>query len=555
MKHTHTTDSTLLHKGPCTPCGSSDANATYDDGHSYCFSCGAYGRGEGETPRTHTPKRNALMQPLTGECVGLARRKITEATCQKFGYIVATQGRTPVQAAPYYDDAGTLVAQKIRTADKQFRINGSLDDALPFGAHAWPKTGKKIVITEGEIDAMSMSQAQGNKWPVVSIASGAGPQVRKYIAKHKAYFCGFDEVVICFDMDEIGRRAAQEAAEIIGPRSRIMELPEGFKDANEMLVAGKVEDLITAMWRAKAYRPEGLVGLEDIRDKAQQAPQEGLPWPWPGLTTLTYGIQKPYIYTIGAAAGAGKTDLLHMIITHLLMVCGVHVGAFLLEEEPHTTGVRLASKVAKRLLHTPESWDAGVFNRAFDALTDADGKLHLYDSFGMSDWDTVREKIEYLHGVEGVEYFVIDHLTAFAAGAEDERKTLESIMAEMSGLATRLKITIILVSHLATPEGAPHEEGGRVQLRHFKGSRSIAFWTFGAIGMERDQQAEDIDERHTTTIRLLKARGFGWNVGKTMNLRFDPDTGLLHESYSAGTTSAGAHGFRDESQPTDNSDF
>jgi hypothetical protein len=30
-----------------------------------------------------------------------------------------------------------------------------------------------IVVTEGEIDALAMSQVQGNKWPVVSIACGA----------------------------------------------------------------------------------------------------------------------------------------------------------------------------------------------------------------------------------------------------------------------------------------------------------------------------------------------------------------------------------------------
>ena len=32
--------------------------------------------------------------------------------------------------------------------------------------------GKKLTITEGEIDALSVSQAFDNKWDVVSISSG-----------------------------------------------------------------------------------------------------------------------------------------------------------------------------------------------------------------------------------------------------------------------------------------------------------------------------------------------------------------------------------------------
>ena len=32
-------ESKLLYKGACEDCGSSDAKAYYDDGHTHCFSC------------------------------------------------------------------------------------------------------------------------------------------------------------------------------------------------------------------------------------------------------------------------------------------------------------------------------------------------------------------------------------------------------------------------------------------------------------------------------------------------------------------------------------
>jgi twinkle protein len=46
-------------------------------------------------------------------------------------------------------------------------------EAQLFGQHLWRTSGKRVIVTEGEIDAMSMSQVQDNKWPVVSVKNGA----------------------------------------------------------------------------------------------------------------------------------------------------------------------------------------------------------------------------------------------------------------------------------------------------------------------------------------------------------------------------------------------
>ena len=44
-------ESNLISKGPCDDCGSSDACAVYDDGHSYCFSCETHTQGAESSPR------------------------------------------------------------------------------------------------------------------------------------------------------------------------------------------------------------------------------------------------------------------------------------------------------------------------------------------------------------------------------------------------------------------------------------------------------------------------------------------------------------------------
>ena len=108
------------------------------------------------------------------------------------------------------------------------------------------------------------------------------------------------------------------------------------------------------------------------------------------------------------------------------------------------------------------------------------------------------------------------------------------MMAEMGSLVKELGVWVLFVSHLATPEGTPHEEGGRAKIRHFKGSRAIGFWSHFMIGLERNQQAEEEDDRSTTVYRMLKDRYTGRSTGETFNIRYDQKTGRLVETQADG---------------------
>ena len=104
----------------------------------------------------------------------LKKRGITQKTCEIWGYGVSEYKGQKVQVANYRNRAGDLKAQKIRFANKDFSVVGSMKDVGLYGEHIWRdgRDGKFITITEGEIDALSLSQAMDNKWPVVSLPSG-----------------------------------------------------------------------------------------------------------------------------------------------------------------------------------------------------------------------------------------------------------------------------------------------------------------------------------------------------------------------------------------------
>lgn len=542
-------DSTLVSKGPCDDCGSSDACALYDDGHTHCFSCGKTKSGTGGEPSA-APKKKKDRTLVDGEVRALPKRFITEETCKKWGYRCGELSGKPVQIANYCDESGVPVAQKIRFADKTFTITGDPKQLGLYGQHLWRDGGKKIVITEGEIDALTVSQLQQNKWPVVSVPNGA-QGAAKSIAKASEWLEKFEQVIFLFDDDEPGRKAAPECAELITPGKAFIARIDGFKDANEALQAGQGAKVIDAIWSAKVFRPDGLVEIDDIIEEAEKPVEWGLPWCFETLTKLTYGRRYGEVYGFGAGTGIGKTDLFTQQIEYDVNTLGLKVGVIYLEQKPVETAKRIAGKAAGKRFHVPDAgWTPAEQKTALQALR---GKVTFYDSFGETDWNIVKSKIRYMAISQGIKIFYLDHLTAMAE-VGDEKDCLEAIMKEMAGLANELSLIIHYVSHLATPEGKPHEEGGRVMIRHFKGARAIGFWSFFMFGLERNQQAKDLARRSITTFRCLKDRYTGQSTGQVFGLGYDAETGRLFECELPDEGDDEGPRFKDETGGTSNDD-
>jgi len=506
-------DSDYLHKEPCPSCGSRDNLARYSDGHGFCFGCGHYEHGDEEIQTVPAKPTHFL----TGEARALTKRALTEATCAKWGYHCGDG----VQIANYID-GGTIVGQKLRYPDKSFAVVGSITGLL-YGKHLWKEGGRRCYVTEGEIDAMSVSQVLDHKWQTVSLPNGA-QGAKKALAANLDWLNTFETVVLCFDMDEPGRKAIADCVGLFPPgKVRIVDLP--LKDANEMLVAGRHEELVRCLWDAKLYRPDGIVTASDIEDKVLTPPEEGLPWCIPRLTAATYGRRYGECVALGAGTGIGKTTFITQQIAEDLRA-GHKVGVFAFEQMPAETVKRVAGQMVGKTFHIPGTgWTQDELKASLKGL---DG-LYLYDHFGACDWDVVKERIRYLRHNSDVRIFFLDNLTALAAAADDERKALEKLMAEVSSLCQELGIWLLFVSHLATPDGTPHEEGGRVTIRHFKGSRAIGYWSHFMLGMERDQQSDEAEERGKTVLRVLKDRYTGQATGLCINLDYDRTTGLLVE--------------------------
>ena len=470
----------------------------------------------------------ALIPLEAVEFKAVEKRGLNAATCRRWSYGYGEHMGERCHVATYRDPkSGTPVFQKLRFAGKRFLALGEAKEAPLYGQHLWGQGGKMVVVTEGEIDAMSVSQAQDHKWPVVSLPNGAQSAV-KSLVRAKPWLDTFDRIVLMFDNDDVGRDAVKAVARAFPMGSIwVATLPLEYKDANEALMAERPDVIIKAIWDAKVYRPDGIVTAGEIKQRAKAPPVIENPWPWPELTEYTYGRRFGEIIGIGAGTSVGKTDFVTQCIAYDIETLGLTVGAIYYEQVPEDTVDRVAGKMVGKRLHVPsEDITPEVLAEARQRVPD--DKLYLYDHFGAKDWQTTKETIEFMAAGLGCKVVYLDHLTALVAGEPDENAALKVIMEEMASMALRLGIIVVFISHLATPEGKPHEQGGQVMVRHFRGSRMIGAWAHVLLGLERDQQAPDPRDRRIMSVRVLKERLAG-GTGAKVPLLYNTETGVLEE--------------------------
>lgn len=519
-------ESEFLKHEPCPSCGSKDNLARYTDLHGYCFGCGYYEPGDSEGGSVVKPTIPTDLQPYReAEVTPLLARGIEEGTCQKFGVRVGKYKGKTVHFYPYYKD-NTLIACKIRDKDKNFQVIGEGGKLPFFGQNLWAN-GKILVVTEGEIDALTVSQVQGNKWPVVSVPNGAQGAVRTF-RQQLQWLEQFESVVIMFDMDEPGQEAAKQCAEVLKPGvAKIASL--GMKDPNELHLAGRSQEIIKAIWNAQEFRPDGIISGKDLWEQvAKEDAVVSVSYPYRALQEKTKGLRKGELVTVTAGSGIGKSAFVREIAHHLIVDEHETVGMIMLEENPRRTALGLMGISLNKPIHiTREGVSETDLKAAFDS-TVGSGRVFLYDHWGSSDIDNLLSRIRFLAKGCGCGWIVLDHLSIVVSGLEtgDERRLIDMTMTHLRTLVEETGVGMILVSHLKRPEGNKgHEEGSATSLSQLRGSHAIAQLSDIVVGLERNQQSENAN---ITTVRVLKNR-FTGDTGVAGELYYDRDSGRLTE--------------------------
>lgn len=179
------------------------------------------------------------------------------------------------------------------------------------------KIYQDIIVTEGEFDGMVLKQTletapdnRARSLGVVSMAgTGALPE------NFESYFNETRIVYLGLDPDDAGKRATVKLKEMLGPKARIIELPEGLPKTdwtNFIHDQGHSwQDVMQLVGKASGKR---VFSMSEAGHAFRSQEQEGgarIACGFPSLDALTEGGWKPgEVVIVLAKTGTGKTVLL-----------------------------------------------------------------------------------------------------------------------------------------------------------------------------------------------------------------------------------------------------
>ena len=545
-------NSQYLYKTSCPSCGSSDANAVYEkEGKHYtkCYSCGKLDNPEGTIERKESGYD--LSKFIYGEYI--PKRGLKVETLKKYNYQI-NQTYSPtcdVHIAPYYDETGVMCAQHLRYEDDKSKMpfKGSNPSRMQmFGQQLFAAGQKRLVITEGEIDAMSVYQTLGSSWPVIGVP-GAN-RTTKCISANLEYVESFDEVILFFDNDEAGRKATEEALKVLsyGKAKFIKEFPLDCKDANDILIKKGPDELRkTVFFKAEEYIPEGVSTMESIVFNTEDF-NVSL-YPWDCFNRKLYARRGGELTVYTAGSGIGKSTIMRAIYSGLLDQGESCAGIFL-EETIAETKAEIMSQILGKPIRKLLAQQA--INKAFEAK----GKEPLFKDVEALDPETLKatekqvndtgfllvdhskgydlssvlSQIRFLAISKGVRHILLDHISLLISSdktIDNEVKATDVVMKELRILAEDLGINIDIVSHVRkrTAGQKSVNTGAQINVEELRGSGSLFQIANNVICFERSQQDDD---PNLTLCRSLKNRLAGY-TGVIGHLRYDPETGLLSE--------------------------
>ena len=376
-------------KQPCPLCNSSDAVGINKDGSAKCFSCGEFmpnyeqacnGKTMTTTTTTETKQPDSVSE---GNFIALTDRKISQATAKKYSVkaVQDLKGQVIKHFYPYYN-GHELSATKCRNSlTKDFFVQGSYNETGLFGQQLF-KGGKYVTITEGECDAMAAYELLGSKWAVVSIKRGAQGAVRD-IKESLEFFDDFENVIVAFDNDKAGKEAAVKVARLFKPgKARILTLPNGFKDPNDMLKSNRHKDFVESWWASKVYTPSGVINVTEQREKFHnREKKQSVPYPYEGLNKKLYGLRQGELVTLTGGTGLGKSSVTREIEHWLVKQTQDNVGIIALEEDWRRTIDGILSIEANARLYIDqerEKFSKEELDKMFDMLYDGENKNRVW---------------------------------------------------------------------------------------------------------------------------------------------------------------------------------
>ena len=553
----------------CDKCGSSDGKAIYKDGSHYCWVCKDKSLSEDYRDHLDSKKHKGKVKKVKEvedmEVKPSTKPALTKEENQEFKAETSTKGKgfrgirdefntmfnvrysyseetgEVIEQAYTCTQAGELVGYKIREVPKNFYSKGRTGaDCELFMQFKFNRGGRYVVITEGELDALSAFQmlADYNKtkgdYETAVVSPTTGANSHKQIAAQYKFFDSFEQIIVSYDNDKAGQAAVETIVKVL-PKGKVKIMSMRYKDANEYLEKGEEKAFISDFYNAKAYVPVGVLPSSGLYDRIlNQSSVAKIPFP-PFMGELNElfigGMPLGHIINIAADTGIGKTTLVNEMIYYWIFNSPHMIGIVSMELDAGQYGEALLSRhIEKKLALIPSQEEKLAFLRsdkvkaqAQDLMLDSssNSRFYLLDNRDGS-VDDIKDTIEELVVGCGAKVIVLDPLQDILDGLGNEEQA--EFMKWAKGFMKSHSVTFVFINHMRkTPAG----QNGADSEQNIMGSSTIIKSASANILLKRDKMAEDELTRNSTEISVTKNRVCGL-TGPAGSIYYDNTTHTLH---------------------------
>ncbi len=456
-----------------------------------------------------TPK--LIEAPSDGNYVDY--RGISKGVMEDFGVLTYADRQEYV-----YPSGGIKVR---RLDDKKFYAKGKFSSDELFGMNLFTAgSAKKLTITEGELDAMSVAQMLKGPYsnPVVSLPS-ATPSKGIWDKCHD-WINSFDQIILSVDNDDDGDAIADKIAKIF-PNKVYRVDHSKYKDANDFLKAGAGKEFKNAWWGAKKYTPENVINTSDqflslFRDTPEH---QYVPTGIQALDDKILGLMQGHFTVIKAPTGIGKTEVMRYLEYNMLQN-NIPIAAWHLEETKLRSLLGLVSyhkndNLTRRDLIEEKDAESDVEDAIVDLTKDENFyQFFLQDGQGAEE---LIEQIRYFSQACDCKFVFFEPIQDVVVGSSEEGKEamLADLSIRLSKLSAELNVGIVTIAHT--------NDNGDPKYCKMIGQRASVI-----IDLQRDKEADSLEERNTTYISVEKNRPCS-EEGAAGKMRFNLDTFTLKE--------------------------
>lgn len=404
-------------------------------------------------------------------------------------------------AFPYRRD-GKPYAWKFRgIAEKTWRSSHGVTRAL-FNEDCLRGGEGPVVITEGEMDALSVIQAGYNR--AVSLPDGWTEEggKRQVLVDAEAQLRAAPYVIVAGDADEVGASLPRTVANILaGQDVRFVTWPDGCKDANDVLVNFGEGELSKRLTEAKRIDPAGGM-ITSISD---------LP-PMPSRRVLRCGM-KPYDYALAfevgtmsvgtGTPGAGKSTFTTFAAYHVARNEQIRVGIMGFETHPYRTRDHLAR------LYSQKPWDDLSGKERADFLAFADQHFRIvhrtFDGDDKHNLGWLKSMIYTLAVRDECKMIIIDpwnELEHLPEPGESMTSYINFALQQIRQWAQQFDTHICLIAH-------PRKMGTEGQMRCPTGydiADSAAFFNKPALGFSVHKEVDEDAGESWVKVQTWKVR-------------------------------------------------